>query len=244
MPIDQQFWHRQPAIDAALASHFANFIGPDKLVVDVGAGYDPWPHATEFVEYDEWPNLAGKTVRRVDVENEPLPYADKSIDFIYCRHTIEDLDHPALLLREMNRVAKAGYLETPSPMVELCRGVAGELRGYFHHRWFVWANHGTLMLLPKFSAVERLEFSSDYDIRLVALLNNTPACWNTYFPWTGGFTFRVLKQHRDFAPTRYHEQINAAVGSVYANAGEFVRTFGLEAAHFAVSPHDRQEHSG
>ena len=43
MPLTKYFWHRQPAIDAALLKHFADFLGPGKFVVDVGAGYDPWP---------------------------------------------------------------------------------------------------------------------------------------------------------------------------------------------------------
>ena len=112
------YWHRQPAIDAALLREFADSLGPGKLVVDVGAGYDPWPYATEFVDREAWPALAGKKVHVLDVELDRLPYADKSVDFLYCRHCIEDLHNPTLLLREMNRVAKAGYIETPSPLAE------------------------------------------------------------------------------------------------------------------------------
>jgi len=215
MPITRRFWHRQPAIDAALVQRFADFIGPDKLVVDIGAGYAPWPHAIEFVDYKAWPQLAGRTVRVVDIENEPLPYADKSVDFAYCRHTIEDLDHPSLLLREINRIAKAGYIETPSPIAEFCRGIDGGYpgRGYCHHRWFVWVAGSELRLLPKFPDVEHIATAPGADVRLIETLNFSPAHWNTYFAWIGEFSFRVLKQHRDFPFPQYHEHIDEGIKS-------------------------------
>ncbi len=48
MPLECYFWHAQPAITEALLRHFPDHIGPGKLIVDVGAGYNPWEHATEF----------------------------------------------------------------------------------------------------------------------------------------------------------------------------------------------------
>jgi ubiquinone/menaquinone biosynthesis C-methylase UbiE len=48
-----------------------------------------------------------------------LPYEDKEFDFVYCRHVLEDLIYPFRVIKEMQRVAKAGYIETPSPMAEL-----------------------------------------------------------------------------------------------------------------------------
>src|ERR1043166_6850718 len=138
MPFTHFFWHRQPVVDAALCRRFGEFIGPAKLVVDIGPGYDPWLFATEYVDCEEWSQLAGKPLHILDVELQKLPYADKQVDFLYCRHTIEDLHNPTLLLSEINRVAKAGYIETPSPLAELSRCTSGNhntFRGFAHHRW-------------------------------------------------------------------------------------------------------------
>jgi hypothetical protein len=41
-------------------------------------------------------------------------------------HMLEDMYNPFPICAEMSRVAKAGYVETPSPVAELCRGVDGD----------------------------------------------------------------------------------------------------------------------
>jgi SAM-dependent methyltransferase len=235
MAIERHFYRRQPAIDAALLDRFADFIAAGKLIVDVGAGYDPWPHATEFVDNGTWKELSGRKLHVIDVEREPLPFADKCVDFIYCRHTIEDLSCPLLLLLEMNRVAKAGYVETPSPMAEFTRGVniGAGLRGYLHHRWLAWVDGNCIMLLPKFPLVESAAISESEEAQLVGLLNAGAPLWNSYLVWSGSFEFRVLRHPTDFAlPIDYGDIIARAIVAGQHNAAAFVRDFGLEHATF------------
>src|SRR5437667_8989346 len=85
-------------------------------VLEIGPGRDPFGAATEFVDWHAWPELKGKPTHVLDVNQDRLPFEDKAIDFVYCRHTLEDLYNPMWLCREMSRVAKAGYVETPSPV--------------------------------------------------------------------------------------------------------------------------------
>jgi hypothetical protein len=67
---------------------------------------------------------------------------------------MEDMGNPFLLIKEMERVAKAGYIETPSPIAEMGRGVDGSsppFRGYHHHRFVVWVHEGELRFVVQVS---------------------------------------------------------------------------------------------
>jgi hypothetical protein len=133
------------------------------------------------------------------MNRDPLPFADKSFDFVYCRHTVEDMHNPFLLCSEMQRVAKAGYVETPSPISELCRGIDGgspSWRGYVHHRYFVWENAGVLNFIAKYPMVEYLELEFDAD--LLALLRAGPKYWNSYFLWRDTLPVKHLQHDVDY----------------------------------------------
>jgi ubiquinone/menaquinone biosynthesis C-methylase UbiE len=63
-----------------------------------------------------------------------LPFEDKSVDFLICSHTLEDLRDPIRVCREINRVAKAGYIEVPSRAMETIFGLEHRgYPGYYHH---------------------------------------------------------------------------------------------------------------
>ena len=117
------------------------------------------------------------------MERETLPFPDKYFDFIYCRHVVEDILYPFKFFPEMSRVGKAGYIETPSVLAELCRGIdAGSppWRGYHHHHGFVWNDNGTLKLLKKYPIIEYTEFD---DATIEAFLRNNPKQWDAYLLW-------------------------------------------------------------
>jgi SAM-dependent methyltransferase len=238
MPLTHYFWHTQPGITSALVRHFPNHIGPGKLVVDVGAGYAPWQHATELVDREAWPQIAasGKPVHVLDVELDRLPYADKSVDFIYCRHTIEDLHNPTLLLREMNRVAKAGYVETPSPIAELCRGAGGTAeRGFVHHHWIVWVENGTLTYLPKYTRVECMDTAGDFDGKLIDALNSCPALWYTIFPWVDELKHCELRHRDQFSISEagsFEAVLERSLSASVASSVETVQRLGLDGVPF------------
>ena len=106
-----------------------------------------------------------KNYKTCDFNHDKLPYEDNEFDFVYARHVIEDLYNPFNLINEMSRVAKKGYIETPSPLAEcsqLCDiNIKGELpgyRGYCHHRWLAWNNGKGLQLIEKFPMIDRLKY--------------------------------------------------------------------------------------
>ncbi len=168
-----------------------------KLIVDVGPGNLPIPIAHEFVgRRCPKTNYPGK-FHEIDLDKDRLPYADQSVDFLYCRHTIEDLANPEHLLSEIRRVAKAGYIETPSPLAESTEGVdapdsAVKGRGYCHHRSVVWCTSKRLYVLPKMPHWNKLELPK-YQDHL-----NIPEMWNAYHLWEGVLDYQVLANEKDY----------------------------------------------
>lgn len=96
-------------------------------VLEIGPGHIPFGPATEFVDWQVSPSLAGRTVHVLDINAEPLPFSDGSFDFIYCRHTLEDIYDPMWVGREMGRVGRAGqdYDRALLTAVQQCIGHTG-----------------------------------------------------------------------------------------------------------------------
>ncbi len=126
-------------------------LGGEELVLDVGGWGSPWeradwvidlmPYETRGVYDRSDPEKerfdAGTWVCRDICDSEPWPFADRQFDFAVCSHTLEDLRDPIRVCAELNRVARAGYIEVPSRLEEQSWGVIGPYVGWSHHRWLV-----------------------------------------------------------------------------------------------------------
>jgi ubiquinone/menaquinone biosynthesis C-methylase UbiE len=95
------------------------------MVLDVGSGHNPHPRANVITDkftdtnYHRRSNIKVlKNQRFVQAEGESLPFKDKEFDYVICCHVVEHVDDPALFLKEISRVGKAGYLEAPSLLGE------------------------------------------------------------------------------------------------------------------------------
>lgn len=76
---------------------------PDGLAIDIGCG---WAKRPGFIGVDK--DAVPDVEHRVDVEREPLPFADRSIGTIFTSHCLEHLADQALIFHEMSRVAANG----------------------------------------------------------------------------------------------------------------------------------------
>jgi hypothetical protein len=189
-------------------------------VLEIGPGHQPFPLATEFVDWEASPQLAGKPAHVLDVNQDRLPFDDKTFDFVYCRHTLEDLYNPMWVCREMSRVAKAGYIEGPSPVAECARHVdatSPEWRGYIHHRYLMWVEGDVLHFLPKVALIEYVEFTDERPMQ--ELLNAGPLHWNTYYFWEGDLKYTLHQHDRDFKYQHHYGDllVRAMNQSVAAN---------------------------
>jgi SAM-dependent methyltransferase len=94
-----------------------------------------------------------------DVCAGPWPYPDKYFDFSFCSHLLEDVRDPLAVLREISRVSRSGYIETPSrareifvaarfPRLAAWLGRKPDV-GFPNHRWYVENVHGQFRFLAK-----------------------------------------------------------------------------------------------
>jgi len=95
-----------------------------------------------------------------------LPFRTKAFGYVVCQHVIEHIPDVAAALKEISRVGKRGYIETPSPLWE-------QLMGRDYHLWFVASDAGKLILRRKLNDVLDLSTVKAF----VGLAENSPA-WN------------------------------------------------------------------
>jgi hypothetical protein len=134
------------------AKRLSEKLPPKAKVLDVGGGAQPFPRADWVIDalaYEDRASLgrldAGKerfgpdTWVQWDIcDKRTWPFEDNSFDYAVCSHLLEDVRDPIWVCAELNRVAKAGYVETPSRVIEQSRGAEHPLyAGFYHHRWLV-----------------------------------------------------------------------------------------------------------
>ncbi len=136
------------------ALHIESILPDDALVIDVGGGAAASPRADWIIDALPF-EQSGKLLKREDTtrqhryrretwvqfdlcSRQQWPFADKQFDFAICSHVLEDVRDPIWICNELSRVAKAGYVEVPSRVVEQSKGIEHpRLAGYYHHRWLV-----------------------------------------------------------------------------------------------------------
>jgi hypothetical protein len=161
----------RPEVEEAIG---ARLVGGTRRVLDVGGVRETSRHATHLIDimtYDA-AKAAWRSYfvdRGIPAENwavhdicdpKPFPYPDKYFDFVIASHILEDVRDPVRVCGELSRVARAGFIETPSVRLELTRGVDPRGRryvGYYHHRWLVRPANGGLEFLfkPHFLAASK-----------------------------------------------------------------------------------------
>jgi hypothetical protein len=120
------------------------------LVLDVGGATNRLARADVVLDL-----LPGADVRRDICDREPWPFEDDHFDFAVCSHTLEDVRDPVWVCAELERVARAGYVEVPSRLEEQSWGVHGEWAGWAHHRWLVDVGDDEIVFGHKSHAVHR-----------------------------------------------------------------------------------------
>ncbi len=137
----------------------------DKIEVDTLVDlYDP-----QKAPY--WPSkLKARHFVQLDVARQVLPFANREFDVCLCTHTLEDLYNPFLVLSEMSRVAKRGFITTPSrgkdmefSHFNLTDWKTGPRRqpGLSHHHWFFEVRDKKLYITPK---VYPILYTSEFHI--------------------------------------------------------------------------------
>ena len=152
--------------------------------------------------------LPGADVRRDVCDREPWPFADDEFDFAVCSHTLEDVRDPVWVCSELQRVARAGYVEVPSRLEEQAWGVHGEWAGWSHHRWLIDIAEDGLVFGHKSHAVHRPgnHFPTGFHATLSAERRVQWLWWEGSFGATERI-FTGVEEHDEWlaAPVRAHE---------------------------------------
>lgn len=159
-----------------------------KNVLEIGPGIIPFSLSTKTIGYNE----KIKDYIELDIDVNQLPFENKSIDFVYSRHTLEDIQNPDFCMSEIIRISNSGYIETPSPLIEVTKGVdalskSSQYAGYVHHRYIVWSDieKCEVYFLPKYNSIIDNYFNPDNNdkFKIYNIINNNPIYWNNYFIW-------------------------------------------------------------
>jgi hypothetical protein len=193
----------------------------NKNVLEIGPGDVPFPSATHTIGYSEKVNYT-----EIDIDTQKIPFGDHFFDFTYCRHVLEDIQNPDFAMSEMFRVSKCGYIETPSPLVEVTKGVDNfgdaKYRGYIHHRYIVWSHNNTVYFLPKYPIIE---YSIPEDEPMSHLLK-FPGYWNNYIVWNADTKVVVYKNGVNMKINKdYAKLINRAVEESIQSTDEFMKRY-------------------
>ncbi len=170
------------------------------LVLEVGSGGSPYFRANVLIDayaqtrerhwapfITDRPSVLGL--------GEALPFRDKSFDFVIASHVLEHSADPEKFLRELQRVAKAGYIETPDAFME-------RINPYWDHRSEVTVRHGVLEVRKKPAWLPDPELMELYEERAKTLIAGSvipcnPFTFHTRFYWTDQLPFRIVNPEVD-----------------------------------------------
>ena len=121
------------------------------LVLDVGSGDKPHWRADVLLDHyvgdEHGSQRSGASAARVDrplfdADASDMPFADKVFDYAICSHVLEHVERPDLVVAELTRVAKAGYIEVPE-------AASAKIVDFPSHLWWVTLDDGVLVFTAK-----------------------------------------------------------------------------------------------
>ena len=84
-------------------------------VLDIGCGYSPHPAASTICDVQDFEkNYLDK--KFVQLKEKKFPFKDKEFDFVIASHVIEHVEDVDFFIKELQRVAKKGYIEVPTKL--------------------------------------------------------------------------------------------------------------------------------
>jgi uncharacterized protein YbaR (Trm112 family) len=176
-------------------------VDKDALVLEVGAGGNPYPRANVLLDGFE------SSIERIETELitdrplviglcEQLPFKDKSFDFIIASHVLEHTDRPEAFLAELMRVGKGGYIETPDAFFE-------RINPYMYHRLEVTERGSKLMIRkkprwnPDAGLVGMYAAKLARDRHFATFLSIRPDAFYTRYYWSDQIDYDIANPEED-----------------------------------------------
>jgi SAM-dependent methyltransferase len=175
-------------------------VDDNALVLEVGSGGNPYARAHVLLDaYEEtkerhWvPLKADRPMVLGFVEK--LPFKDKAFDFVIASHVLEHSPQPEQFLAELQRVAKAGYIEVPDAFME-------RINPYSDHRLEITCRDEKLIIRKKTAHIVEHETVELYEHRVKPFLTGElipkrPFAFHVRYYWDEKIDFRVLNPEAD-----------------------------------------------
>ncbi len=177
-------------------------VGPKALVLEIGAGHNPYPRTNVAVEMrlDTRERLGSIALDRpvVLARGEKLPFKDKVFDFVVASHVLEHSPDQRAFLNEMERVGKAGYIETLAAVRE-------HLMPAPIHRLEVFTDGAKLFIRKKTSPLgdrwvaEAFRRSWGERAAFRHFHRDSPSAIATAYHWQGSIDFEIENEEVDAA---------------------------------------------
>jgi len=118
-------------------------------VLEVGGGSNPHPRSNvivdKYVDYNYHRSGDLRVLKYqhfLQADGQNLPFEDKEFDYVICNQVLEHAEDPHKFLREQMRVARRGFIETPSVLGEY-------LFPKESHKWLVLELDQKIVLMEK-----------------------------------------------------------------------------------------------
>ncbi len=196
-PTEIRYTYQQKLIDFK--------IKPGDTVLDVGSGQDPFPLATHLADLYVNDTNHRRHIKLVQDDRpftqcsvDDMPFQDKQFNFVYACHVLEHVPDPGKACRELMRVAKRGYIETPTRTSDV---MMNYLPIKDHHRWHISLILNTLVFM-EYTDQEKNhdlgtgyffnELHSKYKNPFQDMFNGNMNIFYNMFLWDTAFSFYVF----------------------------------------------------
>src|SRR3989344_6935160 len=172
------------------------------LVLEVGSGGNPYFRANilcdAYFETQERffvPLIYDRPTIIAPAEN--LPFKNDAFDFVIASHVLEHSADPEKFLSELQRVAKAGYIEVPDAFME-------RLTHYGFHRLEITDKEDALIIRKKKNYIHDQEIDNLFDkTRLIfpKWVQKYPFQFHVRYYWgrdEGGIKYKILNPEYKF----------------------------------------------
>lgn len=181
----------------------------DALVLEVGSGGKPYPRADVLL--DAYENTRERDWAPLKADRptvlgfvEQLPFRDKAFDFVIASHVLEHSADPAQFIAELQRVAKAGYIEVPDAFFE-------RVNPMLDHHLEITQRDGQLLIRKKPAQVVDHDLVELYEDRAKGYVTSElfvghPFAFHVRYYWHGKIDFVVVNPEIDATWFAYETQ--------------------------------------
>lgn len=199
-------------------------IHPTDKVLDIGSGHLPFPFATHLADLDlndgklgragiPFKHIDGKPVFMCNIQE--MPFDDKEFDFVYCSHVLEHVSDPERACLELMRVAKRGYIESPTRGKDILFNNAKKS----NHRWAI-NSFNNILVFNEYTPEEiegiqcdvladmHISPQSNREKAVSALIYLKANLLNTMFYWEDKFDYEIRQHNSVFISSELHVSKN------------------------------------